>query len=621
MPNSGAVPAPKSGRRVSLTWLSFFGAWAVIQVVVLTFGATPLLDGSLMGTDGYMRLVRVELLYETGAWFDGRIPRANAPYGDTLHWTRPLDVLLLGAAWPLTPFLGFDKALFWGGAFVSPLLLLATGYAMLWASKPLVDAENRPFVILVFLTQLGVLAYSLPGRIDHHALQILLLVLTTGLVLRLCTERPRQGSAVLTGVVLGVGLWASVEFMLVILLAMTTLWLSWLRFGDGRSAPAIGLALGLAASVALALLIERPVAEILVEEHDRISIVHLTVMLAHLAFWALVLWGERSTGIVASLRGRWVSSILGAIAGVAFIYIVYPKFFGGAMVDVGPEDFRVYWSHVKELQPLVPSDAKSFWRFLFWLGSVVICLPFVLYMVWARRRDDTWMAWVYFALALGMYFSASLRYLRFAPFAEALAVVPLVCLIGAARERLSWIGNPAARDLVRSLVSLVLILGLPGAGLLFGSLPSPKAAAPETGVAAEAGSCDLIALAAFLNQPEPFGNRSRIIATHVDFGPQLLYRTEHAVVGTPYHRNGEGILDIHRIFSAGENAESKRLLDARGVDLVLFCPSPREEILYELTPDRSTFYSRFRNAQVPDWLRPVRLPADIDDFRLYEVMR
>ena len=346
MPNSGAAPAPKSGWRVSLAWLSFFGAWAVIQVLVVTFGATPLLDGSLMGTDGYMRLVRVELLYETGAWFDGRIARANAPYGDILHWTRPLDVLLLSAAWPLTPFLGFEKALFWGGAFVSPILLLATGYAMLWASKPLVDAVNRPFVILVFLTQLGVLAYSLPGRIDHHALQILLLVLTTGLVLRVCAKQPRRGLAMLTGVVLGLGLWASVEFMLVILLAMTTLWLSWLRFGAGRSALATGLAAGLAASVAVALLIERPVSAILVEEHDRISVVHLTIMLAHLAFWALVLWGERSTGVATRLRGRLACSVLGAIAGAALIYVAYPKFFGGAMVDVGPEDFRVYWSHV-----------------------------------------------------------------------------------------------------------------------------------------------------------------------------------------------------------------------------------------------------------------------------------
>ena len=621
MPNSGTVPASKSRRRLPLTWLSFLGAWAVIQVLVLAFGATPLLDGSLMGTDGYMRLVRVEVLHETGAWFDGRIALSNAPFGDTLHWTRPLDVLLLGAAWPLTPFLGFEKALFWGGAFVSPLLLLATGYAMLWASKPLVDAESCPFVVIVFLTQLGVLAYSLPGRIDHHALQIFLLVLTTGLILRLCDQRPRRGTAVLTGAVLGMGLWVSVEFMLVILLAMTTLWLSWLRYGAGRSAPAAGLAAGLAGSVAIALLIERPVAAILVEEHDRISIVHLTIMLAHLSFWVLVLLGERLTGFFALPRGRLVFSALGAIAGGTLIYFAYPKFFGGAMVNVDAEDFRVYWSNVKELQPLLPTDAKSFWRFLFWLGSVVICLPFVFRLVWVKRRDDTWMAWVYFALALGLYFAASLRYLRFAPFAEALAVVPLVCLIGAARRRLNWIVSPPGRDLARSLVSLVLILGLPGAGLLLGAGPAQISAGPRVGGAVEAKACDLPAIAAFLNRPQPFGDRSRIIATHVDFGPELLYRTGHAVVGTPYHRNGKGILDIHRIFSASDSAESKRLLDARGIELVLFCPSPREEILYELTPDRSTFYSRLRNSQVPDWLHPTRLPADIGGFRLYEVVR
>ncbi len=622
MPDSGAAPAPTSEPREALVWLSFFGIWAAVQVLVLAVGATPLLDGGLIGTDGYMRLVRVELLHETGAWFDGRIPRSNAPYGDTLHWTRAFDLLLLAAAWPLTPFLGFEKALFWGGAFVSPLLMLATGTAMLWASKPLVDPENRPFVVFIFFAQLGVMTYSLPGRIDHHALQLLLLVLTTGLVLRLCTEPPRRGSAVLTGVVLGMGLWVSVEFLLVILLAMTAMWLSWLRFGAGRSAPAAWLAAGLAGSVAMALLIERPLAAILVEEHDRISIVHLTIMLAHLSFWVLILWGERLTAMVALPRRRLAFSLLGAMAGGAVIYLVYPKFLGGAMVDVDPEDFRVYWSKVKELQPLVPSDAKTFGRLLFWIGSAAICLPFVLRLAWVKRRDDTWMAWVYFAIALGLYLAVSLRYVRFVPFAEALAVVPLVCLVGAARERLSWIASQVWRDAARMLVSLALIVGISGAGLVLGFRPSQGTSAPESSAAGTGtGACDIAAIAAFLNRPRPFGDRPRIIATHVDFGPELLYRTEHAVVGTPYHRNGRGILDIYRIFSAGDSAESKRLLDERGIELVLLCPSPREEIFYRLSSERGTFYSRLRNAELPYWLRPIALPADIGDFRLYEVKR
>ena len=138
---------------------------------------------------------------------------------------------------------------------------------------------------------------------------------------------------------------------------------------------------------------------------------------------------------------------------------------------------------------------------------------------------------------------------------------------------------------------------------------------------AEAGACELPAIAAFLNRSQPFGDRSRIIATHVDFGPELLYRTDHAVVGTPYHRNGRGILDTYRIFSASDSAESKRLLDARGIELVLLCPSPREEVLYDFSSDSSTFYSRLRGAQLPDWLRPITLSADTGGFRLYEVVR
>ena len=158
--------------------------------------------------------------------------------------------------------------------------------------------------------------------------------------------------------------------------------------------------------------------------------------------------------------------------------------------------------------------------------------------------------------------------------------------------------------------------------MVFSFRSSQGTVAAEFGAAgAGAGSCDIAAVAAFLNRPLPFGDRPRIIATHVDFGPELLYRTEHAVVGTPYHRNGRGILDIYRIFSASDSAESKRLLDARGIELVLLCPSRKEEILYELTSERSTFYSRLRNAQVPHWMRPVRLPADIGGFRLYEVVR
>ncbi len=625
MPNSGAVPAPKSEPRDALIWLSFFGIWAAIQVLVLAIGATPLLDGGLIGTDGYMRLVRVELLHETGAWFDGRIPRSNAPYGDTLHWTRPFDLLLLGAAWPLTPFLGFEKALFWGGAFVSPLLLLATGSAMIWASKPLVDRENRPLIILIFLAQLGVMAYSLPGRIDHHTLQMFLIALTLGLVTRCCGVRPEVRLTLPAGVVLGLGLWVSAEFLLVTFFTMTAVWLAWLRHGQAGSRAALGFAVGFAVSLVLVLLVERPRAELLAEEYDRVSVVFLLVALLHLAFWAVVASAERRgrlrTGACVSL------SVIAAVVGGAVVYGVYPKFFGGGMVDVDPELARVLLSRVKELKPLVPVDLKSFGLFLFWLGAVAICIPFAIVQAWAKRRADAGPTWAFFAVALGLYFALSLRHVRFAPFAELLAVVPLACLVVALRQRLDGIANRTWREVARSLATLAVIFGITGAGLWLGLRPAPGGGVDSAKSLLAAGSagakdCEIARIAAYLNRPRTFGDRLRIIATHVDWGPELLYRTGHAVVAAPYHRNAPGILDIHRMFSAVDPATSKAIVEARGIELALLCPSPRERLFYAGEAEGATFYQRLLEGWTPPWLASVALPDDLAaSFRLFRVVR
>ncbi len=629
MPNNGAVIIPKSEQRDSLIWLSFFGAWAAIQVLVLAIGATPLLDGGLIGTDGYMRLVRVELLYETGAWFDGRIPRSNAPYGDTLHWTRPFDLLVLGAAWPLTSFLGIEKALFWGGAIVSPLLLLATGYVVIWAAKPLVKVEDRPLIILVFFAQLGVIAYSVPGRVDHHTLQMLLIALTTGLVTRYCGAPPKVRLAWPAGVVLGLGLWISAEFLLVAFLAMAGVWLTWLRHGRAGSLPAACFAAGFVGSLGFALLVERPWTELLAEEYDRVSVVFVAVALLHLAFWVAIVWAERGGGL--QFRIRLNLSLVGAVLSGAAVYGVYPKFFGGGMVDVDPELARVFLSNVMELKPVVPVDLKSFGLFLFWLGSVAICVPFAIVQAWLKRRTDTWPIWAFFTLALGMYVALSLRYVRFAPFAELLAVVPLACLVVALRQRVDGIANRIWRELTRSLVTLAVIFGIAGAGLWLGLRSAPgggpgggmvSAKSLLAGAPAGGEDCDIARIAAYLNRPETFGERSRIIATHVDWGPELLYRTGHAVVAAPYHRNAPGILDIHRLFSAVDPAISKAIVETRGIELVLLCPSPRERLFYAGEAEGATFYQRLLEGWTPPWLAAVALPDDLaTSFRLFRAVR
>lgn len=87
--------------------------------------------------DSYMRLARVRNLMAGGNLHDRTIPRANAPYGHSLHWTRPLDVLLVAGATMLTPILGTANGLHQAGVWLSPLLHLETLSALFgWRQRP-----------------------------------------------------------------------------------------------------------------------------------------------------------------------------------------------------------------------------------------------------------------------------------------------------------------------------------------------------------------------------------------------------------------------------------------------------------------------------------------------------
>ncbi|TFH42821.1 MAG: hypothetical protein E4H01_12900, partial [Lysobacterales bacterium] len=94
------------------------------QTSLVIRGIVPTLEGGLVDTDDYLCLVRVEHLWQTGAWFDSVIPRIDPPTGLALHWTRPMDVLLMAGALLATPLVGFRSALFWWGSLVSPVLLI-----------------------------------------------------------------------------------------------------------------------------------------------------------------------------------------------------------------------------------------------------------------------------------------------------------------------------------------------------------------------------------------------------------------------------------------------------------------------------------------------------------------
>jgi hypothetical protein len=129
----------------------------------------------------------------------------------------------------------------------------------------------------------------------------------------------------------------------------------------------------------------------------------------------------------------------------------------------------------------------------------------------------------------------------------------------------------------------------------------------------------LVAIAGYLASTQAYAGRQRVLAD-VFWGGEILYRTGHEVIGTPYHRNTRGILDTHRIFRSQSEDEAFEMIRNRAIDLIVVYPSSQKTRRYyggeQGTP---TFYERLCESKAPSWCREVALPADLNAFRLFEV--
>ena len=600
----GFVLSPRAGWAVALLVI----AWLGVHFVAASTVPDSVFDGGLVGTDSYMRLVRVDELVAGGGWFDHVIARSNAPFGDELHWTRPFDLLLLALAAPLSPALGFEDALFVAGGAVSPLLHLGMIGVLVWAIVPLVGLGRAPMAAIVLLVQPAVIGHSLAGQADHHALQLLVLALAIGLLLRLFQDASRSRVAWAAGAVAGLGIWVSAEMTILAGLVTALLVVAWLRDPTARIGALARYGAGLGMTVLLALLVERPPADWFAVEYDKISVAHLAAAAAVLGV-AAVLWLSRP--IAASPRRRVAS------AGVAAVLVGAPLllFFGGLIVgpgaDVNPAIGPIWLDYVSELQPLFPTDGETAGTFLLYLGPVLVGLPVAAVAVWRNRDDDgAMLAWVSVVAFLGTYTVLSLLHLRFASFAGVLIAVVSAEVLGEMRD---WLRRVPA-SMWRRAAWIGATLGLSVGFTISGG--AVAAANSDTGLEETLG-CPRAAY----NLLASAGAPADVTFAHINVGPEILYRTELAIVAGPYHRNDRGILDLHTFFAATDSEVSRQIAAERDGRFALVCTGSEDGNLYAGSSDAPSLHDRLVEGAPPPWLTLVA-GGDREGegfFRLYEM--
>ncbi len=617
---SSTQPHGESGGAVrAASWpgyLLFGMACVALHAVLIRYLVPQVMEGTLLDTDSYTRLIRVGLLAETGAWYDTVIPRMNVPFGLALHWTRPMDVLLLAGAWTLLPFADFPSALYWSGVFATPVLQVGACLAIAWAAAPLMDHRGRLLAMIALLAQPVVTGYSLAGRADHHTLQALIYIVALGWTVRASVAPGRLKAAVAAGAAAGLGLWVSVEFLLPLASLFGALGLLAVVVGRDWARASLAAAAGLVLVVGLAVLLEHPPSQLLLAEYDRISAPHLLLSLAVLVTWGLVLTLDQALSLRSPAQ-RLAATTASLVATALPLLLVYPRLLHNPMADMDAQVWELYMTSITELQPLLPSDARSLGKAIAYLGPGLAALPFAAWQILRRPRSSRAHAWLPVGLGLLAFLPLSLYQVRFGLWAGVVFALGIAGILASLFVRVDGLVSPAWRATARVGASAALI---PGFLLVGGSIMSSGAPGATPADRFKEGPCTVRDLADALNG-EFWRDPVRTVLMVPDFGPEIVYRTPHSVVGAPYHRIASAILDTYRVLVATEDESSRQLVAARGVDLVVLCPAHDRGFFGRAPQPSATLYERLVGGNPPRWLEARALPGEAGQaFMMFEVV-
>lgn len=587
-------------------WL-LIGFSLALNILLVVF--LPVFEpGQFSDPDAYMRLVRTAEFIETLEVRDHVIERSNAPYGEELHWSRPLDLILAVDSWPFRIFMGNRDGLAFYAYWVSPLILCLLLAVLASALTARWDRHFAFFYCLLMFCQPAVLGYFPPGRPDHHSLLVLLFGATVGIMLSSMRHR-----VLWAGLLCGSAAWVSVEAIVYVLpLYLGWSWRWWDRdLGAAGEAVSFGAAWLTVASIAVVW--ETPEQLFHPTMVDRLSGFHLLAMTLCVLAW-MTLRALPS----AWQTNRWnrfgLLGMVGALsAGV--LYRMAPELLGGPYAHVDPELTRVWLKHVNEVQPLISDRPQALPRLLIWLFPMLVSLPWLGLCLYRRGwpQDRLTQLWGITTLVMTLLCFYQIRWVVYA---QILWLFPFVLLLNRLLDY--WKQTLTGRS--RSLAVIVSVFAFAGGNvplaLLLEPSPSPLGPATETTLKTPPqGSA--FELARFLNAQAPHTPR-RIVA-RLGLGPELLYRTHHEVIATPYHRNAEGVLYVRTLMQSASHDDARTQLLERGVDWVLLEPDSSEAGFYRREDEEPGWYQMLRLGVLPPWLDRIPLPDSLNRYELFEV--
>ncbi len=573
------------------------------SVLLLALGLTVLLTSAwtikdwatlsllrLPDNDDMMRIAEIRDWIGGQRFNDLMQYRLGPPGGAPMHWSRLADAVPAAMVLVLTPLFGTHAAelamvIAWPALLFLCYLLLAARIA-----HRLSGPAARPVAVILAALAFPTISLFIPGRIDHHALQIvLMLALVDGLV-----RRPSLATGAAMGVIaaasLAIGLESAPE-LVAVMAALGWLWLTGDAAGDRR---ALGFGIALAGTTGLMLVFMHPDAWPR-EWCDGFTPASTRATLALGVGWSVLgLAGARLPTLPRRLAA-------GAAVGIAVLLSVSQT----SMVCLaGPYDAltpflkEVWMSNVSEARGLfvgqdTPGTILAYGA-LSLLGSALAVMQAVR-GGWRARPA------VAFAIVLVISAVAAILQIRVTYILAGLGSIPFAVAIAGAQGRPE---RMAAR----------LMLWVLGAGVTYLAISRQMdlaLAKPIEAARVDARRCtNAEQFVAIARQP------AGLVAAPIDLGSYLIGMTPHRALAAGYHRNNDGNMAAYRFFLSPP-ARSAAMARRLGVDYVALCPANmRENVLEPYRP--GSLVEALQSGHVPDWLEPVPVGGSMLFFRLRE---
>lgn len=408
-----SASSPTGSRPEQPFWL-LFGAFLLVGAGILLMDGPPG-NSYLSDVDDIARRLQIADLLRDGQWHDPSWPFLHIPDVYMSPWSRLVDAPYVFITWALSLFTDTDNA-FRIARLVVPVLWFISYVALaVRVMQHLTGGAVRAVPVAVAaLASFLVMPEFYPGRIDHHNVQlVLMMALCLGLV------SPHRHAGILIGLASFLSIAVGLECSPFIALALVGLGLvaAWTGEADHiRRFSQAGLSLGLL-TVPASLILIGPAALGQVQ-CDALSAPWIIALSA--GGWVIALvprfWGMAAC---SSRAARFASLAVPGALLMAGLWIAFPLCHDGALYMVDPIAREFWFSRVLQEHNFIRLYAESGPRVLVF---VPVALSGILIAIWTWTRPRTAGPGIIFMIALAAVVLTLLQNRNF-PFAAALTAL------------------------------------------------------------------------------------------------------------------------------------------------------------------------------------------------------